>query len=544
MTQEGSLDRGRDAFARHDWPAAFDGLSAVDVRDDLGVDDLERLAIASHMVGRATEATLAWERANREAVRLGLTARAARHAIHLVIGFGQRGEMAQAGAWHARATRMLDDAGLDVVERGYLLIPEALARLEGGDSAGAFEVFERAAAIASRFADLDLATLGRLGRGQSLIAQGEIPRGVTFLDEAMIAVTTGEVSPIFAGIVYCAAIEAFGEIFDLGRAQEWTSALSRWCDAQQGLVPFRGRCLVYRTELMQFHGLWADADIEAQRACEWLSKPPVEPAIGEALYRRAELRRLRGEGVTAEEDYREASQWGRRPEPGLALLRLAQGDVAAAAASIRRAIDEADDLTRARLLEPGVEIMLAAGDTDEARVAADTLSAIADRSGAALLMAMATRAQGYVRLAMDDPRGALTVLRQAWTAWHELDALYDSARVRVAIGRACRALGDDGTAILEFEAAQRVFIQLGAAPDLAGVDALLGRAIAERPGGLSLREVEILRLVANGKTNRSIGAELGISERTVDRHVSNIFAKLDVSSRASATAYAYEHDLA
>jgi DNA-binding CsgD family transcriptional regulator/tetratricopeptide (TPR) repeat protein len=537
-----TTDPGREAFARQAWAEAYALLSAAS-EGNLDVADLERLATAAHMLGRTDEATRAWERAHKAAVRAGDPARAARHAFHLVMGFGSRGEFAQAGGWFARATRLVDEAGPDSVERGLLLIPQALQTLDGGDPAGAFELFAGAAAIAERFDDLDLGTLGRLGRGQCLIAMGQTADGVALLDEAMIAVTSGDVSPMNVGIVYCAAIEAFQAIFDLRRAQEWTAALSHWCDSQPDIVPFRGRCLVYRAELMQFHGLWQDAIAEVGRAHDWLSRPPIEPTIGEAHYQQAELHRLRGEHAEAELDYREASRWGRRPDPGLALLRLAQGDGEAAAAAIRRAIDESDDLTRSKLLEPCVDIMLAQGDAEAARAAANELAGVAERSGAMLLQAMASRSDGAVLLAGGDARRALLSLRRAANLWQELDAPYESARVRVQVGLACRALGDGNTAQLELEEAERVFGVLGAAPDLARVGALLGRTDARRPGGLSPREVEVLRLVAGGRTNRDIATELVISERTVDRHVSNIFTKLGVSTRAAATAYAYEHDV-
>jgi DNA-binding CsgD family transcriptional regulator len=543
MTTTEPLGPGREAFARQAWGDAYAYLSAAADERPLDVADLERLAVAAHMIGHADDATHAWEQAHQTAVREGDPARAARYAFHLVMGFGQRGDFAQAGGWFARATRILDEAGVDGVERGYLFIPRALQTLEGGDPAAAFELFAGAAAIADQFDDQDLATLGRLGRGQCLIAMGRTAEGVGLLDEAMIAVTSGEVSPINIGIVYCASIEAYQAVFDVRRAQEWTTALSQWCESQPDMVPFRGRCLVYRAELMQFHGLWNDAVAEARRAHDWLSRPPIEPAIGEAHYQQAELHRLRGDQSEAEDAYREASRWGRPPDPGLALLRLAQGDREAAAAGIRRAIDEADDLTRPRLLEPCAEIMLARGDLPAARAAVDELAGIAKRSGAALLRAMASRADGSVLLAEGDARRALASLRQAWSLWKGLDAPYESARVRVAIGLACRALGDDDTAQLELEEARRVFEDLGAAPDLFRVVTLLGATDGSRPGGLSPREVEVLRLVANGRTNRDIATELVISERTVDRHVSNIYTKIGVSTRSAATAYAYEHKL-
>jgi DNA-binding NarL/FixJ family response regulator len=540
----GSLESGREAVARQAWGDAYRDLSAADAAERLDVDDLERLALSAHMVGHTDVAARTWERAYHAAIDDGQTARAVGHAFHIIMGLGQRGEFAQAGGWHARATGVLDAEGLDVVERGYLLIPEALLSFQNGDAATAFGLFERVAELARRFGDHDLATYGRLGRGQSLISMGEVVRGVAFLDEAMLAVTAGEVSPMTVGTVYCAAIEAFGEIFDLRRAQEWTAALSAWCDAQPDLVPFRGRCLVFRTEIMEFHGLWRDADRDAQRAYAWLSRPPIEPAVGEAHYRRAELHRLRGHHADAEHEYRQASQWGRRPDPGLALLRLAAGDGTAAAASIRRALDETNGMARARLLAPFVEIMLATGDVAAARSATAELAALADRSGAALLLALAARAEGEVRLAEGDAREALTALRQAAARWQELDAPYESARVRVGIARACLVMGDGDAAELEFDAARQVFAGLGAAPDLERLGRLAGEVAADHPGGLTGREIEVLRLLATGRTNRSIAADLTISERTVDRHVSNIYTKLDVSTRSAATAWAYEHDLA
>ena len=541
MTTTESLELGREAYAKHAWSDAFAQLSAAG-EETLDLGDLERLAIAAHMLGRPDVATRLWERAYQAAVRAADPARAAGFAFHLIMGFGQRGDFAQAGGWHARAMRLIDEAGTECVERGYLLVPAALQALDSGDPGRAFSTFEQAGAIAVQFANPDLAAMSRLGRGQSLIAMGEVERGVGFLDESMVAVTAGEVSPLNVGIIYCASIEAFQALFDFRRAQEWTAALTRWCESQPDMAPFRGRCLVFRAEILQFHGLWQDAVDEVRRAHEWLSRPPIEPALGEAIYKRAELHRLRGEFAEAEAGYREASRWGRKPDPGLALLRLAQGDEGAAAATIRRALDEADGMTRPKLLEPFVEIMLARGDLDAARKAAGELADLASRSSAPLLDAIATGALGATQLASGDAKSALASLRRAWGLWQRLDAPYESAKVRVAIAVACRAVGDVDTATIELAAARDVFDGLGAVTDVARVDAI-GGAPPATPGGLSAREVEVLRHLAGGGTNREIAATLGISERTVDRHVSNIFTKLDVSSRSAATAFAYEHRL-
>jgi DNA-binding CsgD family transcriptional regulator len=308
-------------------------------------------------------------------------------------------------------------------------------------------------------------------------------------------------------------------------------------------VHFRGQCLLNRADLKRFHGAWQDAADEAGRASELMADPETDPSLGEAIYQTAELHRLRGEFSEAEAAYRRASRLGRQPEPGMALLRLAQGRTAVAAAAIRRATDESTSLfARPRVLGPLVEIMLAAGSTETARLAADELTQIADEIGAPLLTAMAGRADGAVLLAEGDPPAALAALRASWTTWHALDAPYEAARARVLIGLACRELGDTDSAAMELDAARDVFEALGAVPDLARLKALDEGAATPR-GGLTAREIEVLRLVAAGKTNRAVAEKLVISEKTVARHLSNIFDKLGVSSRAAATAYAYEHDL-
>jgi DNA-binding NarL/FixJ family response regulator len=531
----------RRSFGRRMWGDAFDELSAAQREGQVGAEDLGRLAVAAYMVGRDDACDEAWIAAHHAWLTRGDAERAAMCAFWHALGLFFRGDRAPALGWVARGARVLEASRQDGVERAWLEMLTALPRLfEGAPDVS--PSFVRAGETAERFADADASMFARLGRGYALILEGRVADGMALLDEAMVSVTADEVSPMLAGIAYCQVIALCQAVFDLRRAREWTAALTRWCDSQPDIVPFRGNCLVHRCEIFQLQGAWADALDAARRACAWLAGPPAWDMLGSAHYQLAEIQRLQGELAEAEESYRQASLAGRDPEPGMSLLRLAQGQVDAARSAIGRALDEeADPIARSRLLPASVEVLLEAGEVGRARAAADELAGLADALDAPLLHALAADASGAVLLAEGEPRAALTALRAAHRSWRELEAPHRAARVRVLIGVACRELGDRASAELEFEAARGGLEELGARPDLERLARLTG---APRPGGLSRRETEVLALVAAGKTNRAIATELFISEKTVARHVSNIFAKLGLSSRAGATAYAYRHGLA
>lgn len=539
-----SVDAARRAHARRAWTESFELFSAADVDDPLGPDDLECLATAAYLTGRDEASGNAWARAHQGYLDRSEVERAVQCAFWHGFGLLNRGDYARASGWLSRAQRLLENTGAECVETGFLLLPAAVRHVDAGEPAAGLATFERAGDIGEQYDNRDLTVVARHGCGRALIRLGRIEEGVALLDEAMAAVEAGDVSSMIAGFVYCSVIAACQEISDLRRAHEWTDALSDWCESQPDLVPYRGECLVHRAELMQLHGAWSDAIEEAKRACERLASPPGHPAAGSAFYRRGELHRLRGEFEEAEAAYREAGRWSRAPRPGPALLRLAQGRSEAAGAMIGRLLEESRHPSdRTALLPAWVEIELAIGNLDAAREGAAELETIAADLGAPLARAVAAHARGAVLLAEGDPRAALDRLRSAWSTWEELEAPYEAARARVFIGLACRALGDDDGATIEMEAARWTFEQIGAAPDLARVDRLAGRTPARPSSSLTDRELEVLRLVATGRTNRSIADELFISERTVERHVSNIFRKLVVSSRAAATAHAYRHGL-
>jgi DNA-binding CsgD family transcriptional regulator len=524
------------------WIDAHAALSAADEAAPLAPDDLELLALAAYMLGRDDDYLRALERAHYGHLDANDAPRAARCTWWIGLCLLMLGESSPAQGWFARGDRLLEREQSDCVDRGYLLLAHMLQCFGEEDFQGAHDLAGEAIEIGQRFGDRDLVAMGVMDQGHALLELGRTGEGLRLIDESMVAVTSGELSPIVAGILYCNTISVCRGAHELRRAREWTAALTVWCERQPDMVAHTGVCLAHRAEIMLVQGSWEQAFDEARR----LVTDGVlnRRAASAALYVQGELHRLQGDFDAAEEAYRLLTRRGGAAQPGLALLRLAQGNVDAALAAIRRVADETGPpLDRAGLLPAHVEIALAAGEVEEAARASDELAAIAGAHGSDALHARSAYARGALALARDEAGVALTALRESSLAWLALEAPYEEARARVLIGLACRELGDHDGAELELDAARAAFEQLGAQPDLARAHALAGSEVFGDRFGLSPRELEVLRLLASGETNRAIAGVLVLSERTVDRHVSNIYAKLGVSSRAAATARAYEHKL-
>ncbi|WP_104163621.1 helix-turn-helix transcriptional regulator [Cryobacterium sp. N22] len=541
MTSSVALDRGRMAYAAHRYGDAFSALTDADQQGGLPAQYLEWFGTAAVLIGKPTDGIDTLTRAHEEFLIEGDVAAAARCAAWIGLHLMDLREPARSGGWFARAQRLVHEDPHPSSVQGLLLVPVALGALYGGDAESAARTFDEVAVLGERFHDPDLSALARLGQGQAQIMLGQLNAGLVLLDEVMVAVTAGEISPVPSGIIYCSVLQSCHLAFDLRRAQEWTVALDRWCNDQPELVLFSGQCQMHRAELFCLHGAWSTA-LEAAQVAQDRAQRGDRHALYGAYYQQGEVQRLRGEFDAAATSYSQANQTGFEPQPGLALLRLAQGKAKLAQSLIRRTVEGADPATRRRLLAAVVEIELAAGDTTAAREGADALAALGEEDAMPMLQAFADQSVGAVLLAEGEASGALNRLRQARTLWLELDTPYEAARCRVLTARAWRALGDEDAALMEFEAARATLVGLGAVPALAELDALV-RETTGPDGPLTTREIEVVRLVAAGMTNKSIAGALFLSEKTVARHVSNIFAKLGLSSRAAATAYAYEHGL-
>ncbi|MEP7194412.1 MAG: LuxR C-terminal-related transcriptional regulator [Actinomycetota bacterium] len=535
------LLRAREAFDRRDWVAAYEGLSAAG-SDALLAADFADLATAAFLVGRHNDCIQALQRAHQAHLDAGDQHAAVRSAFWLAMTLMDRGEYAVASGWISRADRLLEAFEQDTVEHGYVLFFGMLGHILGGDPGTGLDEAASLTSYGRRFGDGDLLAAGLMAQGRCLLYLGRVPEGVRMLDEAMVGVTTGEVSPIFAGHTYCSLIEACQEISDFDRVAQWTTALTTWCGAQVGLVPFTGQCAVHRGQVMRVRGAYEQAIAEFDGAAARYVAAGTPAAAGLAFAEKGELLRIRGEYDAAEDAFEQAVGLGHDPQPAHALLSLARGRTDAARAAVRRVLGEPrDPIHRSQLLPGAIDVLLAGNDLAGARPLVAELEAVGDAFDSSSLKAMAGYAVGALALAEDRPEDALKALRAALQRWRELGWPYENARTQALVGRSLRELGDEESAAVELGAAVRALAALGATPAAQAVDRLL--APGPLPGGLTAREAEVLRLVAAGRSNPEIAAALFLSKKTVARHLSNIFTKLEVPSRTAAAAYAFDHGL-
>ena len=537
---DATIVTARDAVARAAWADAYAGFHQVDV-ESLRGSDLEAFADAAWWGSNLAESLELRQRAYSAYVSEGEELAAAACAARVSVEHFLRNEPAIGMGFLKRTERHMQGRS-DCVELGYLAMLHAAIAGFSGDADVAIEQAEQAIEIGQRFGDPNVVGMSIHLEGLAMIDEGRIGDGVALLDEAMALVIAGELDPYFTGIVYCSVISACLELSDLGRAAEWSDASRTWYERLPPDSPFPGMCRVNLAEVASLRGAWLEAEAEARGAvAQLLEVDPTYAAL--AFFQLGEILRRSGDLVGAEQAFVRALELGVDPQPGLALLRLSQGKPDTALTALRLTLTaERQPARRARLLAALAEVAVEAGAVDEARTAIDELTGLTD-DDIPVFAAMIAGATGRVQLAEGDITGALASLRRATTIWQDLRLPYETARTRVVFGRALRAAGDEDGARGAFQAARATFEELGAASDAAEAGALAAGP-SQLPAGLTAREAEVLRLVASGKTNRDIAVELVISEHTVARHLQNMFAKLGVSTRAAATAFAYSHDLA
>ena len=507
----------------------------------LTVDELTDFADAAWWDGRMDEFLKAAEAAHRLHVEAGRPRPAALLALMIALTLFLRDEVAVSGGWFERAGRLLADLP-DCPEQAYFrYIVEVEGELDAGRPEAAAEVARAVRADGLRHDDPNLVALGTMGEARALLRAGEVDEGLRRLDEAMLAAVDESLSRSWAGNIYCHVMAVCHELHDVRRAAEWTRAAGQWFEARASPAVFTGILRVFRSRVLQVAGDWDRAEREATQVVTDLAGISV-PTLADAHYQLGELHRLRGRLDEAEASYRQARALGRDPQPGLALLHLARGRAADANTALAAALAATDGpLERAPLVRAQVEVALAAGDHDTAADACGELERTASDYGTSGLEAAALHCRGAVALEGGQAGEALGALRAAGRRWHEVDARHEVGRVRLLLGRAYRELGDERAATDEFTGAREEFERLGAVEDLRQVDRELGQS--KHPGGLTDREVEVLALVATGITNREIAERLVLSERTIDRHMSNILRKLNLRSRTAAAAFAFEHRL-
>jgi ATP/maltotriose-dependent transcriptional regulator MalT len=529
------LQAGREAIAHRAWREAFDLLKQADAANGLGPEDLESFATAAFWTGHLSDCIPARERAYAAYVTKDNLRRAGAMAVELADGYYLKLMPSVAEAWLNRAMRLLKSE-CECVEQGWLSRLCTWIAVQRGDLDQALRQAEKTLEIGTRLGDRDLKAAGLHDRGCALVAKGRLAEGFAMVDEATVAAVSGELGLYPTAVIYCNTILLCRDLFDYRRAGDWSEAAKRWCE-RQALAGFPGICRVFRAEVMRLRGEWGDADLELRRACDELKDFSPE-FVGQAFREIGEIKLRLGDFAGAEKAFRQTHELGESPQPGLAMLRLAEGKTAAAMSGIQIALSEQarNRFARARLLPAAVQIAVAARDLGAARTAATELAALADEHGGSALQAIAAAAQGSVQLAEGNAASASQMLRRACRLWQEVDAPYETATTRMFLAEAYRAEGNIEDAALELETARRTFERLGATRDTRRAVHAAGQLAFQR-SVLSAREHQVAGLIAQGFSNREIAEALVVSERTVDTHVHRILNKLGFASRTQIAAW-------
>jgi DNA-binding CsgD family transcriptional regulator len=528
------LTRARELHRASRWETACAEYAAADAEAPLAVEDLEAFAEAAQVSARGGEAVALLHRVFDLRVEAGELDRAAQVAFWLWWALLNNNDVVEASGWLKQTSRVL---GPVMATNLWLRIPEAMFHGTTGNRSLAGE--QLAAIVGEGRGEVIPWALSMWG--QTLIDDGRLQDGLGHLEEAMAVLLNDGLSPRVTPWVYCAAVRGCCLARDFARARAWNRSMARWLDSLSSLGgAYLGNCRIYRSRLMCLNGAWPDALAEIAEVCDDLDGY-TGWVCGHAYYQLGEVQRLRGEWSAAEDAYRRAAEHGCPTQPGLALLRLAEGDVDAAAAGVRRALTEVTSTPeRLDLVKAAVVIHLEQGNLAAARDAVTEFEQIAEGLTSPVIEAERCTVNGALLLAEGDPACALPLLRRAVATWQEQGAPHEVAKLNVLIGQACRALADHDGARLEFSAARETFERLGARPDLAELNRIVA-AGGSGAHGLTRREIEVLCLIARGRANRAIATELHLSERTVHRHVSNIFTKLGVDSRTAAVAHGIKH---
>lgn len=532
------LVRSRELHLSSRWEEACAEYAAADAAEPLAVEDLASYAEAAQVSAHGDEAAALLHRVFDLRVQADELDDAAEVAFWLWWVLVNSNQIVEASGWLQQATRVLGPAA---ATSPWLRCPEAMMHSTMGDYARAGELLGKVV----RDGRGEVVPWALCMWGQALIEEGRLGEGLDRLEEAMSILLRRGLSPRVTPWVYCAGVRGSCMARDFTRARAWSRSMVGWLDSLSSLGgAYLGNCRIYRSRLMCLNGAWTDALEEISEVCDDLDGY-AGWICGHAFYQLAEVRRLRGEREAAEAAYLRAAEHGCPTQPGLALLRLADGEIGTASAGIRRALTEAiSKVDRLDLLKAAVTIYLEAGQVDAAREAVAEFAEIAGESTTAVIEAETATIRGALAIAEGDPGRALPFLRRAVNAWQEQETPYEVATLNVLIGQACRALDDADGARIEFAAARETFTRLGALQDLARLDAIVSPGDAtSRTHGLTPREIEVLRLIAKGRPNRTIAGELHLSERTVHRHVANIFTKLGVDSRTAAVTHAIKHRL-